>query len=148
MKNMKIKFIPTSNKTEPEVTIEAPEGHPDVERLRNFLIEFQGTIIAKKADRQFRIPLIDIYYLETQDEQTILYTKDDSFTIAERLYEIETWGDPFIRVNKSTVINLHVLKSFRPLLNSKLEAMLENGDLIEISRMYVKVIKTKLGAKK
>ncbi|MBM3909964.1 MAG: LytTR family transcriptional regulator DNA-binding domain-containing protein, partial [Firmicutes bacterium] len=55
-------------------------------------------------------------------------------------------GDPFVRVNKSTILNLHVLKSFRPLLNSKLEAMLDNGDLLEISRMYVKVIKTKLGA--
>ncbi len=143
---MKIKFIHTAIKDEPVVTIEAPEGHPDVERLKSFLIESQGTILAKKADRQFRIPLMDIYYFESQDEETILYTKNDSFIIAERLYEIEAWGDPFVRVNKSTILNLHVLKSFRPLLNSKLEAMLDNGDLLEISRMYVKVIKTKLGA--
>ncbi len=145
---MKIKFIPSLTKIEPVVTIEAPEGHPDVERLKTFLVESQGTILAKKADRQFRIPLIDIYYFESQDEQTILFTKNDSYIISQRLYEIESWGDPFVRVNKSTILNLHVLKSFRPLLNSKLEAMLDNGDLIEISRLYVKVIKTKLGALK
>ncbi len=142
---MKIKFIHSASKAEPEVTIEAPEGHPDVERLKTFLVESQGTVIGKKNDRQFRIPLIDIYYFESRDEQTILFTKLDSFIINEKLYEIESWGDPFVRVNKSTIINFHFLKSFRPLLNSKLEAMLENGDLIEVSRLYLKVIKSKLG---
>ena len=145
---MKIKFIPSLIKSEPEITIEAPQDHPLVDRLKNFLIESEGMIIAKKADRQFRIALIDIYYFESQEEQTILYTKEDSFVVSEKLYEIEAWGEPFVRVNKSTVLNLNMIKSFRPLLNSKLEAMLDNGDLIEISRMYVKTMKTKLGALK
>lgn len=145
---MKIKFVHNPNKTEPEVTIEAQEGHPEVERLKTFLSESQGTILGKKADRQFRIQRMDIYYIESQDEQTIIYTKQDSYFIPEKLYEIETWGDPFIRVSKNTILNYHVLQSFRPLLNSKLEAMLDNGDRIEISRMYVKSIKAKLGVMK
>ncbi len=45
---MKLKFIYSSTKVEPEVTIEAPEGHPDVERLKTFLIESKGTVIGKK----------------------------------------------------------------------------------------------------
>ena len=44
--------------------------------------------------------------------------------------------------------NCAFIKSFRPLLNSKLEAMLDNGDLVEISRLYLKAIKLKLGALK
>jgi DNA-binding LytR/AlgR family response regulator len=145
---MKLKFIYSSTKVEPEVTIKAPEGHPDVERLKTFLIESKGTVIGKKNERQFRIPILDIYYFESQDEQTILFTKDDSYAVSEKLYEIESWGDPFIRVNKSTILNFHFIKSFRPLLNSKLEAMLDNGDLVEISRLYLKAIKLKLGALK
>jgi len=129
-------------------SIEAPEGHPDVERLKTFLVESKGTVIGKKNERQFRIPILDIYYFESQDEQTILFTKDDSYAVSEKLYEIESWGDPFIRVNKSTILNFHFIKSFRPLLNSKLEAMLDNGDLVEISRLYLKAIKLKLGALK
>jgi DNA-binding LytR/AlgR family response regulator len=145
---MKLKFIYSSTKVEPEVTIKAPEGHPDVERLKTFLVESKGTVIGKKNERQFRIPILDIYYFESQDEQTILFTKDDSYAVSEKLYEIESWGDPFIRVNKSTILNFHFIKSFRPLLNSKLEAMLDNGDLVEISRLYLKAIKLKLGALK
>jgi len=145
---MKLKFIYSSTKVEPEVTIEAPEGHPDVERLKTFLVESKGTVIGKKNERQFRIPILDIYYFESQDEQTIVFTKDDSYAVSEKLYEIESWGDPFIRVNKSTILNFHFIKSFRPLLNSKLEAMLDNGDLVEISRLYLKAIKLKLGALK
>ena len=145
---MKLKFIYSSTKVEPEVTIKAPEGHPDVERLKTFLVESKGTVIGKKNERQFRIPILDIYYFESQDEQTILFTKDDSYAVSEKLYEIESWCDPFIRVNKSTILNFHFIKSFRPLLNSKLEAMLDNGDLVEISRLYLKAIKLKLGALK
>ncbi len=145
---MKFKIITTSPNIEPTVTIEAPEGHPDIAKLKAFLVESQEIILGKKGDRQFKIPLLDIYYIESQDEQTIVFTKNDSFIVPPKLYEIEAWGDPFVRVNKSTIINLHNLKSFRPLFNSKLEAMLDNGDLIEISRMYVKSIKTKLGTHK
>jgi DNA-binding LytR/AlgR family response regulator len=64
-----------------------------------------------------------------------------------RLYEIEAWGDPFVRINKSTIVNLTHLSSFKPMLNTRLEASLENGDRLEVSRMYLPIIKVKLGVK-
>jgi hypothetical protein len=33
------------------------------------------------------------------------------------------------------------------MLNSRLEASLENGDRLEVSRMYLPIIKVKLGVK-
>jgi DNA-binding LytR/AlgR family response regulator len=115
--------------------------------LRTLLSKSLGYELAKQESRQYKISYHEIYYIDSQDEHTILYTNNDSFVIPFRLYEVESWGDPFVRINKSNVVNLSHLSSFKPMLNSKLEAYIDNGDRLEVSRMYLSVIKEKLGVK-
>jgi DNA-binding LytR/AlgR family response regulator len=144
---MKIKWISGKIGEELTITVIGHDDDPEMERLKATFSKTLGYVVGKKESRQYRIPYLEIYYLESQDEHTILYTNQDSFIIPFRLYEIESWGDPFVRINKSTVVNLTHLSSFKPMLNSKLEALLDNGDRLEVSRMYLSVIKEKLGVK-
>jgi DNA-binding LytR/AlgR family response regulator len=144
---MKIKWISGKKGEEVTITVTGHDEDPEMDQLKATFSKTLGYVVGKKESRQFRIPYMDIYYLESQDEHTILYTSKDSFIIPFRLYEVESWGDPFLRINKSTVINLNHLSSFKPMLNSKLEAALDNGDRLEVSRMYLPTIKDKLGVK-
>jgi DNA-binding LytR/AlgR family response regulator len=144
---MKIKWIAGKIGEEVTITITGHDDDPELDQLKTIFSKTLGYVVGKKESRQYRIPYHDIYYLESQDEHTVLYTSKDSFIIPFRLYEIESWGDPFVRINKSTVINLNHLSSFKPMLNSKLEALLDNRDRLEVSRMYLPVIKVKLGVK-
>jgi DNA-binding LytR/AlgR family response regulator len=144
---MKVKWINGKKGEEVNITIIGHDDDPEMDQLKATFSKTLGYVVAKKESRQYRIPYQEIYYLESQDEHTILYTNQDSFIIPFRLYEVESWGDPFVRINKSTVVNLTHLSSFKPLLNSKLEALLTNGDRLEVSRLYLPIIKVKLGVK-
>jgi DNA-binding LytR/AlgR family response regulator len=147
MEIMKIKWISVNSNEEVTITVTGHDNDPEMDQLRTLFSKSLGYVLAKKESRQFKISYHEIYYLESQDEHTILYTNNDSFVIPFRLYEVESWGDPFVRINKSNVVNLSHLSSFKPMLNSKLEAYLDNGDRLEVSRMYLSVIKEKLGVK-
>lgn len=142
---MKVKLIHTEQDQEPTVTL---TGHPqnvEFQKWEALLKTGIRFVLGQQHHRQFKLSLSAIYYVESQQNRTLLFTKDDSFSIHERLYEIETWGDPFVRINKSTIVNLQYLKSFKPLFNSKLEANLDNGDRLEVSRLYIPMLKKKIG---
>ena len=63
------------------------------------------------------------------------------------MYEIETSfrGSPFLRVNKSMILNVTKIREFKSLLNGRMEAVLDNSERIEISRNYVPALKVMLG---
>jgi len=51
----------------------------------------------------------------------------------------------FLRISKSTIVNLSKVKSLTPSLSGRLEAALFNGEKVIISRQYVVGLKTKFG---
>lgn len=63
-----------------------------------------------------------------------------------RLYQLmeELGNAGFVQVSKACIINLQVLTGIRPLLNSRMEATLTNGEKINITRKYVASIREKL----
>ena len=52
---------------------------------------------------------------------------------------------PFLRVSKGVIVNISMIKSFRSALSGRLICTLNNDEQIVISRMYVKLLKEKLG---
>lgn len=146
---MKIKWLKPKDPQQQgiEITIISQEDDPDLEKLKTALSVFENHLIAKKDGKMYRIPYHEIYYIESQEDKTVVFTAQDSFQIQTRLYEIEQWGDPLLRINKSTIVNWIHIRSFKSLLNSKLEAILQNGDRLEVSRVYLPLIKEKLKGK-
>ena len=61
------------------------------------------------------------------------------------LYELEKKLSRFsyVRVSKSVVINISKIKSIRPQLNGRFEALLENGEKVIVSRHYVNDLRDK-----
>jgi DNA-binding LytR/AlgR family response regulator len=142
---MIVKRIVSDDRLEPVITIESQKDDPVVKRILEVLESIEGVLIGFKDERKYPIAFDDVYYCENIEDKGLIYTKNDLFDCRYRLYEVESLSPFFVRVNKSTVLNIKKIKSFRSTINAKLEATLTNGDRIEISRTYVPVLKTMLG---
>lgn len=94
-----------------------------------------------------RIKPFDVYYFESVDNKTFLYTETEVYEIRQKLYEIEAayQGRDYFRVSKSVILNLDKIKYLSPVLGSRLEATLLNEEKIMISRQYVSALKVLLG---
>ena len=52
----------------------------------------------------------------------------------------------FIRIHRSTVVNVHAIREFRPISGLKGEVQLEDGNTRTVSRTYLKSLKDRLAA--
>ena len=88
----------------------------------------------------------NIYYIESVDKRSYVYTKENCYETKYRLYELEeVLSASFFRCSKAMIINIRKIKSVKGELNGRMNAELLNGEQIVISRAYVKELKKKLG---
>ena len=81
------------------------------------------------------------------DSHTFAYTEKEVYECSMRLYELEDQiaKTDFVRISKSCILNVTTLKNVRGLLNGRMEAELENGEKVVVTRHYVEALKKKLG---
>ncbi len=84
------------------------------------------------------IPLTDIYYIETVDRKTFAYTKDMSIDINETLRDIiDNYSDAgFVRISKSSVVNLYKIQKLQGDLNMRVIIYLKNSEKLIMNRSY------------
>lgn len=144
---MKIKIDQSNAYEEVEISIKCKMIDENLEKLISGLRLFNSTISGKRDEKTYIIKLEDVLYFDTVDEKVFIYTADGVYETVLRLYEIE---DRFaetsmLRISKSAVLNINKIEYVSPLLNGRIEAVLQNGEKIIISRQYVPVFKRKLG---
>ena len=87
-----------------------------------------------------------IYYIESVDKHSYVYTKDGCYETKYRLYELEeVLSSNFLRCSKAMIINMRKIKAVKAELNGRMTTELLNGEQVVISRSYVKDLKRKLG---
>lgn len=86
-----------------------------------------------------------MYYIESVDNKTFIYTERDVFENNFKLYElVERLKDTsFIRISKHLIVNIDYIQNVRALINGKFEALLTNGEKVIVNRHYVKAFKDK-----
>lgn len=127
----------------PEVTISYREINDSVKRVADFVRQVDQTICCRKDNEEYFVPVRDIYYVESVDKKTFIYCEKDVFRSSCKLYELEEMlsGAGFVRVSKSTILNIEKLTGVKTIVNSRLEAMLSNGERVCVTRKYLKDIK-------
>ena len=118
----------------------------EVREIEAFVKSRQGSLTGIKDNRQYEIAVPDIYYFDSVDGRTFLYTKEQVFETPHRIYELETQlkNRHFLRISKSMLLNLMKIRSIRPALNGRFAAVLQTGEEVIISRSYVKGLKAAL----
>ena len=140
---MRVHIKQIENKANECLIIECVEVTPDIQSIRSYALA-KGLVLTGSADeRLYQFNLSAVYSFEAVDERVFAYTKDRSFELKIRLYELEkAYEDKhFIRCSKSFIINLMKLESISPALNGRFTAHMKNGEDIIISRQYVPQIK-------
>lgn len=143
---MIVKLEENSSVTEIEVLIQYARMSESVKKLEALVRSAGKTIKGISGEHITLVNASDIYYIESIDKQTFLYCEKLIYQSDLRLYQIlaELEDAGFVQVSKACILNLNRLESIRPLLNSRLEASLSNGEKIHVTRKYLSTIRTKL----
>ncbi|MDR1539868.1 MAG: LytTR family transcriptional regulator [Clostridiales bacterium] len=144
---MRFTINENSGLSETEVVINCQKAD---ERILKMVAMFSGENqkIAGIADGQtFLLNPNEIFYIETVDRKTFIYSAKKVFESDLRLYELEERlsAMDFFRAGKSCIINFTKIKALRPDFGGRLSVTLENGERQTVSRQYVPSVKRKLG---
>jgi DNA-binding LytR/AlgR family response regulator len=141
---MKLILTQCDGLPETEVEIRYAEMDSGVQSLVNRIEQSERYIYGEDNGRQYRILSDDIFYAESVDRKTFIYTQSEVFRSEFKLYQLldKLQGADFVQVSKSCILNINVLDNIQTLLNSRMEGTLSNGEKITISRTYIPAIKT------
>ena len=122
----------------------------EVREIIAFVKSRQGQLTGTADERQYEIAVSDVFYIESVDNRNFIYTKDKVYETRQKLYELEDMliEKHFLRVSKSTLLNLMKVSSIKPALNSRFVAVLFSSEQIVISRKYVPALKQTLKGEK
>ena len=144
---MKIIIKESQEFKENEIEIRCSHYDESIQQLEKYIYKYNDTLVCKKTNRSSSIPIHLIYYIESIDNKSFVYTKDDCYETHYPLYELEDLlkDHQCIRISKSCIFNIHYLKSVKALFNGKYEALLINDEKLIISRRYVSDFKKVFG---
>lgn len=143
-----------------KITIQTPEPGQEEEiilrcnrlddRLMSLIYQLKSDSQKLTAYREQEITVLrpkDVFYFESVDNKVFAYCEKEVYEIRRKLYELEAdmAGMDFLRVSKSTIVNVAKIAHLSPAFNGRLEARLKNGEKIIISRQYVSDLKKNLG---
>ena len=118
----------------------------EVREIIAFVKSRQGQLTGTADERQYEVAVSDVFYIESVDNRNFIYTKDKVYETRQKLYELEEMlkDKHFLRVSKSTLLNLMKVSAIKPALNSRFTAELFSGEQVVITRKYVPELKKAL----
>ena len=125
------------------VTIEYPEYNESTVRLIQKINSLDLRFSAYNDGKQIKIELSDVYYIENVERKLFIYTKKDVYRYDSTMPQLEsvTEDTQLVRISRTCIMNADHLKEIRQVKNSHLEAVLDNDEMLIVSRKYLKDIK-------
>ena len=143
---MRVRFEQVDSKEQENALIRATEKTTDILNAIDLLENGSGGITVTRDRSTYFCKLTQIYYIESVDKHTYVYTKGDCYESRDRLYELEEkLGTYYVRISKSMIVNLRKVRNVSAEPGGRMVAVLLNEERVIISRSYVKDIKRRLG---
>lgn len=102
-------------------------------------------LAVKKGQDIVLLDFEDIFMIRVEEKQTKVYTENKDYLVKKPLYQIEENLDSnFVRVSKTTIVNLRKIKRVAPSLRGMMFIELKNGLKDNISRKYLSDFKDAL----
>ena len=97
----------------------------------------------RTADKSIHISISEIYYIENVERKLFLYTRDEVYRFDGTMSDIESsiFETGLVRISRTCIMNTDYLKEIRQIRNSHLEAIMDNGEKLIVSRKYLPDIK-------
>ena len=123
---------------EESIVIRYKDPNPQVERIIGILEGGEDKLWGRTESGSVSIELDDILYLETVDDKLFAYTTKIVARIEGSLVSFmnEVKDESFFRCSKSMIINIGKVKALKSLSSNRIDATMEGGEHIMISRRY------------
>jgi len=111
------------------------------ERLEHIVEYLEGQnekLSGTKDGQRFLINIQDILYLESVDGATYFYTKKEVYRTGHTLALFEGLyaQEGFFRCSKSMMLNIYRIEKLKSIPGNRIDATMDNGEHIVISRRY------------
>jgi len=145
---MKIRLEIDESLTEAEIIIKGScvENVSNIHKKVLDITKSTPNIIFYKDNKEYYLDPGEIHFFETEHNNTYAHTKDDSFLVKYRLYELEEiLSKNFVRISKSTIANIkHILAISKSFGTSYSLEFNKSHKQVYASRRYVKSLKLRL----
>ena len=151
---MKVDLFISRDIEEPYAEIHSDSLTPNIQKAMDLLEnddieigeeESNSILAVKKGSDIVLLDFEDIYMIRVEDKQTKVFTEDNDYLVKKPLYQIEENLDSnFVRVSKTTIVNLRKIKRVAPSLRGMMFIELKNGLKDNISRKYLSDFKSAL----
>lgn len=143
-----LREIPTLSETEVEIRFR--ERDSEVDNLVRAISSSDDALagINEKGDTEM-IYISQILYIEAVDRDVFAYKTSGVYKIRKTLYELEDDLKEkfFVRISKSTIVNIKAVKSIAPEDFRRVKLLLRNGEYLIVSRSYANGFKQAIGMK-
>ncbi len=105
------------------------------------------SFLGKIGEKYEVIHYSKILYIEAFGHDVVIHTSDQTYSVKERLYEVELMlmERSFVRVNKSMIVNKYGIKEIIPTMNSRLTLKMKDGSMLYVTRNYLQIFKEFIG---
>jgi len=148
-KALKINIEIVNDIAEDEIIIRCRELTDMVTDIQKAITEKTSNppkIVFYKDKEEYYFPLNKILFFETENDIVYAHTASETYKTEFKLYQLQKMLlVQFIRVSKSTIVNVnHILSISKNLTSSSLVKFNKSHKQIYVSRLYYKDLKQKL----
>lgn len=131
------------------IEIHVQEKDEKIESLIRQLQLHFNSMEGIKDKETYQILYADIFYFESVENKTFIYTEKEVFQCKQRLYELEERLkiSAFVRISKSCIVNCAMIVQTRAQLNGRILVSLTNGEKLLVSKHYIQAFHNKMTGK-
>ncbi len=144
---MKVNLFVSRDIEEPYADIHTDELTDNISKAINILEsdDQKDMLAVKKGSDITLLELKDIFMFRVEEKQVKVFTQNNEYVIKKPLYQLEeSLTCDFVRISKTTIINLKKVERVAPSLKGMMFIQLKNGLKDNISRKYLPDFKNAL----
>ena len=144
---MKVNLFVSRDIEEPHADIHTNELTDNITKAMSILEsdDSNDLLAVKNGSDITLLEFNDVFMLRVENKQVKVYTENNEYLIRKPLYQVEeSLSGDFVRISKTTIVNLKKIKRVAPSLKGMMFIELKNGLKDNISRKYLPDFKNAL----
>ena len=144
---MKVNLFVSRDIEEPHADIHTNELTDNITKAMSILEsdDAHEILAVKNGSDITLLEFNDVFMLRVENKQVKVYAENKEYLIRKPLYQVEeSLSGDFVRISKTTIVNLKKIKRVAPSLKGMMFIELKNGLKDNISRKYLPDFKNAL----
>lgn len=137
---MKVNLFVSKDIEEPYADIHTDELTDNITKAMSILESDDSSemLAVKRGSDIALLEFSDVYMFRVENKQVKVYTENSEYQIKKALYQVEeNLPSDFVRISKTTIVNLKKVERVAPSLRGMMFIQLKNGLKDNISRKYL-----------